>query len=568
VADPLRAPLHRLLQRQLQRVGANPHSPPDLAAWQQLLDRIDRTYQDADADRYTVERSLEISSRELGALHERQRAERDRLEAILGAIRTAVYLVDGEGRVVYANPAGVELLGNPLHGVRLLDVVAGVDVNVEMVRERVLRGECVAEPDGRVRIRGGAPIEVSWTVSTVPGATEKGFVVTLTDLTDQKRVQRDLTGALVEAEVARRSERTRGQFVANMSHELRTPLNGIIGYTELLGEEWGTEPQIRKDLDRVLHSARHLLALINDVLDLSKIDAGRMELHLEEVDLSDLLDHVAASTRTLAERGGNTLVQAWPPDLGTIRSDSMRVRQCLYNLTSNAAKFTRNGTITIRAERRQQVVELSVTDTGIGIAADARARLFQPFTQADTSTTRAYGGTGLGLALTKAFAEMLGGLVLVESEVGRGSTFTLRLPARAELADRPPAPAERWTSGAGSACVLVVDDDPAVFELVARLLARDGVRVVGVQTAEQAMAAVIDERPKAVVLDVRLPGANGWMALNAIRAHPEVRGTPVAVVTTSDDARRTAERLCADAFMSEPIDRARLLETLRAFLRR
>jgi signal transduction histidine kinase len=220
-----------------------------------------------------------------------------------------------------------------------------------------------------------------------------------------------------------------------MSHELRTPLNAIIGVSEMLLED--ARDLERKDaiepLERILRAAQHLLALINDILDLSKIDAGKMEVHLESVDPAPLIEDIAATIRPLAEKNGNRVEVDRAIDLGPVHADSQRLRQALLNLASNAAKFTNNGTIRIAGRRASENgrdwTVLSVSDTGIGMTAQQVSRLFQDFVQADTSTTRKYGGTGLGLAISRRLCRMMGGDITVESAPGRGSTFTIRLPS-------------------------------------------------------------------------------------------------------------------------------------------
>ena len=229
----------------------------------------------------------------------------------------------------------------------------------------------------------------------------------------------------------------KSQFLANMSHELRTPLNAIIGVTEMLREDAEVLKQDIEPLDRVLGAGRHLLALINDILDLSKIEAGRMELHLETFSLVPVIKDVAKTIEPMATKNGNRLVVACPPDLGTIHADQTRFRQSLLNLASNANKFTENGTVTIAAQPQwldgRDWITIAATDTGIGMTEEQIGRLFQEFSQADASTTRKYGGTGLGLAISKRFCQMMGGDITVESAPGRGSTFTIRLPRIVEI---------------------------------------------------------------------------------------------------------------------------------------
>jgi signal transduction histidine kinase len=230
----------------------------------------------------------------------------------------------------------------------------------------------------------------------------------------------------------------KSQFLANMSHELRTPLNAIIGVTEMLREDAESLNQDLEPLDRVLGAGRHLLALINDILDLSKIEAGRMELHLETFRLVPLIEDVAKTIEPMATKNGNRLVIDCPADLGTIHADQTRLRQSLLNLVSNANKFTEKGTVTIAAYQGQENgrdwITLAVTDTGIGMAPEQMGKLFQEFSQASSTTASKYGGTGLGLAISRRFCQMMGGDIAVESEPGRGSTFTIRLP---KIVDAP-----------------------------------------------------------------------------------------------------------------------------------
>ena len=235
----------------------------------------------------------------------------------------------------------------------------------------------------------------------------------------------------------------KSQFLANMSHELRTPLNAIIGVTEMLREDAEALKQDLEPLDRVLGAARHLLALINDILDLSKIEAGRMELQLESFALAPLIGSVVKTVEPLAAKNANEIAVHCDAATGTLNADQMRLRQALLNLMSNANKFTERGTITIEArqgkENGRDWVTISVADTGIGMTAEQMGKLFQEFSQADASTARKYGGTGLGLAISKRFCQMMGGDITVESAPGRGSTFTIRLPRIVEASKEPMA---------------------------------------------------------------------------------------------------------------------------------
>jgi GAF domain-containing protein/DNA-binding response OmpR family regulator len=364
----------------------------------------------------------------------------------------------------------------------------------------------------------------------------------------------------------------KSQFLANMSHELRTPLNAIIGVTEMLREDAEALKQDIEPLDRVLGAGRHLLALINDILDLSKIEAGRMELHLETFALGPLINEVAKTIEPMATKNGNRIVVDCPPDLGTIHADQTRFRQALLNLASNANKFTANGTVTIAAQGQQlndrEGIRIDVADTGIGMTEEQMGRLFQEFSQADASITRKYGGTGLGLAISKRFCQMMGGDVTVASKPGEGSTFTIRLPRNVQIAQgqthltkpdvEPPRPLE---PGAQERLILVVDDDATVRELVQRHLERSGFGVVTAGGGQEGLRLVRELRPAAVTLDIMMPDLDGWTVLAAIKGDPELASIPIVLMSIVDQKNRGYSLGAAD-YLIKPVDRTKLIETL------
>ena len=357
----------------------------------------------------------------------------------------------------------------------------------------------------------------------------------------------------------------KSQFVANMSHELRTPLNAIIGLTEMMvtnAARFGTE-KASEPLRRVHRAGTHLLGLINQVLDLSKIEAGKLELSPESVSVAPLLDEVVGTARQLAEQNKNRLVVDCEENLAPLTVDPMRLRQILLNLLSNACKFTKQGEVRLRVRKvadGRNWIDFAVTDTGIGMSAEQQAKLFEEFTQADSSTARRYGGTGLGLAITRKLARMMGGDVTVASEPGKGSVFTVRLPAGGDTAGASAAAAR----AAGGDCVLVIDDDPTARELIGDHLKSEGFSVVPAAGGVEGLKLAKELRPVAITLDVMMPDLDGWSVLTALRQDPELAEIPVIMVTIVDEHRR-GMALGAAAYLTKPIDRERLRRVVGRF---
>jgi GAF domain-containing protein/CheY-like chemotaxis protein/anti-sigma regulatory factor (Ser/Thr protein kinase) len=371
------------------------------------------------------------------------------------------------------------------------------------------------------------------------------------------------------------ADRHKSEFLANMSHELRTPLNAIIGYSEMLQEDaadQGAEPLI-DDLKKINAAGKHLLELINAVLDLSKIEAGKMELYLESFEVDGLVRDVVSVIQPLAAKNANRLEVHCGDEVGTMRADLTKVRQALFNLLSNACKFTDRGAISLAVSRDSregpESIVFRVRDTGIGMTPEQLARLFEAFSQADAATTRKYGGTGLGLALSRRLCRMMGGDVTVESEAGRGSTFTIRLPAQVSEAT-PEVPAASAAAPAGGTTgmgtVLVIDDEAAVRDLMQRFLTREGFRVVAAANGEDGLRRARELSPDAITLDVMMPGMDGWAVLSALKAAPDLADIPVIMLTIVDD-RNLGYALGAADYLTKPIDRERLVAVLKRYRR-
>ena len=384
-------------------------------------------------------------------------------------------------------------------------------------------------------------------------------------------------------DMAEQANRAKSAFLANMSHELRTPMNAIIGYSEMLQEEAedSGQQEFIPDLEKINAAGKHLLSLINDILDLSKIEAGRMDLYLERFDLSAMLTDVVSTVSPLIEKNSNTLEVDLANELGNMRADLTKLRQALFNLLSNAAKFTRNGTISLTARREWKPggdwIVLSVKDTGIGIAADKINILFEDFTQADDSTTRNYGGTGLGLAITRRFCQMMGGDIAAESHPGEGSTFTISLPSEVNALEAARATSKQGTgqlpadspSATGQASpdartILVIDDDESTCDMLRRTLEKAGYAVVIATSAEAGLMQARACQPDAITLDVMMPGMDGWSLLSTLKADPGLMHIPVIMLSMVDD-KGMGYSLGAAEYLTKPVDRSRLLPLLEKY---
>jgi PAS domain S-box-containing protein len=440
----------------------------------------------------------------------------------------------------------------------------------------VLSESKVTDYELTARARDGKETVVSYNATTFHDRDRKlqGVFAAARDVTERKRYEQSLEQA----------NRAKSVFLANISHELRTPLNAILGYSEMLQEE-AVERKLDEfgaDLRKINGAGKHLLALINNILDLSKIEAGKMEMFLETFDVARMIDEVASTIRPMVKENANTLHIECAPDLGAMHADQIKVRQGLFNLLSNAAKFTHDGNITLNAGREimdgSEWIVFRVADTGIGLSPEQIVKLFQEFTQADPSTTRKFGGTGLGLALTRRFCQIMGGDVTVQSLPGKGSVFTIKLPAVVSEV-KPEAAAEiagaqvvgASPDGDGTerfapteSCVLVIDDDPVQRDLLDRFLSKEGFCVRTAAGGDAGLRLARQLRPVAITLDVMMPDMDGWSVLAALKADAALRDIPVIMLTMVDDPERGFTLGAAD-YATKPVDRARLSHILKKY---
>ncbi|MEO8972586.1 MAG: ATP-binding protein, partial [Ktedonobacteraceae bacterium] len=541
---------------------------------------------------------------------DRSNATKYQLAAIVEYSGDAILGITLQGVVTSWNSSAEKLFGYTAGEVigKSIALITPSDGQDELpeIGTRIMAGETVQLYDTtRVR-KDGTYVEVSVTISPIRDSTGKIIAAsTIThDMSEQKRMVEELMAVNAALEEANQA---RSQFLSTMSHELRTPLASIIGFSQMLVDDEdiaNLNQQQHNDLARILKNGQHLLSLINDVLDLAKIEAGHMVVTYSQVDVRELLTSVVEETQSLTSAHHLVLRVEVDEGIDFLESNPLKLRQVLLNLVSNALKFTEQGEVTVSAKRvispdqQGECVAIAVKDSGIGIPADVQAHIFEAFYQVDGSYTRKIGGTGLGLSIVNQLTTLLGGTIAVTSAPGLGSTFTVILPVRAVHhsieQETPRLHAARQTeastvfpsSGALSPAmnnevvavsahrgattepnnlILAVDDNPEVIILIKAALNGTPYTVVGVQDSVQAMEMVQKLHPCAITLDVMMPGVNGWQLLHQLKANPATAAIPVMMITVLTEPT-TGYVLGADAYLIKPFKSTVLLNALQHLL--
>ncbi len=390
----------------------------------------------------------------------------------------------------------------------------------------------------------------------------------------------DEVGGLIDARTgemetardeARDASDQKTKFFANMSHELRTPLNAILGYGEMLYEDCEDlgYDDLLPDLKKITSSGSHLLSLINNILDLSKIEAGKMELFITSFEIENMVETIKNISEPLAAKNDNGFVVNFDGAMGSMSQDETKLRQCLTNFLSNGFKFTKNGTVTLDVKSRSvegvEFIDFAVIDTGAGMSPEGVAKVFEEYTQAERSTSANHGGTGLGLPISKKFAEMMGGDVVLTSEEGIGSVFTLSVPRECAEYNEDDVDSNVINLDADDNLVVLVDDDVAMHDLIKRTISKLSLTLIGATNSEKGMELIREVKPKLILLDVLMPGRDGWSLLKECKTDKELKDIPVIMISQLNQSNLAAS-LGANDYLTKPIDRSHFVNTVQRLL--
>ena len=571
--------MHPELLKQLEALSLSSKEPPSQETWAMLCASLSEQYEKHDRKNFLLEQALETLEHSQREYRTSIDQAKDSAEMVFESMSDALLVLDRSGRIIDANSAAEELFGED----RLEDKIIFKLLTLEGIaseRDFIARLGQGSWPTEEVMFQTseGAPVYLSCAFNTVAprrGKVVRRVVCSLHDVTEQRIYTQQLEGLNSKLSAARDealdASAAKSQFLANMSHELRTPLNAIMGYAELLQEEHDssgiTNPQINEDLHKIIGAAKHLLSLINDLLDLSKIEAGKFHLRREAVLLEPLLEECIALFGPIAKENNNTLEVSIEADIGESMGDRMRLKQILVNLLSNACKFTKNGVVKLSAGRipraNADLIVIRVEDDGIGMPEEMLHEIFKPFTQVDGSNTRVHGGTGLGLTIARRLCRMMGGELTVSSEVGKGSCFEIELLATVHQDLAALAREERHDME--GTVVLLIDDDPAIQEIVRRQLAPCRVQLVIASDGEEGLMMARAVPPDVVVLDMLMPNMNGEQVLSRMRQDTELANVPVILIS-NQELDNSLIALGVEDFLLKPIERSSLLRSIGRFV--
>ena len=515
---------------------------------------------------------------------------RELLQSVMDNTTAVIYLKDTEGHYLLVNRqyellfhiSKAQVLGKTDHDIfpkDLADRFRSNDMKVLETQSHLKFEEIAPQDDGLHTF-----ISLKFPLRDDSGVPY-GICGISTDITDRKRMEEELKALTVSLEqkvlertadlqIARdealEATRHKSEFLASMSHELRTPLNAVIGFSEVLLEKmFGPMNEKQEEyIQDILSSGRHLLSLINDILDLNKIEAGRMDLELNTFDLPTTMAGAITLVSDSAKQHGLDLIMEFDDQLGDVTADERKVKQIILNLLSNAVKFTPDGgKIWLKADLKGDCIEIIVKDTGIGIAPDDQQRIFDEFQQVDADYTHKREGTGLGLTLAKKFVELHGGNIRVESEIGRGSTFRFTLPIRVPSKEQMMLrPVPRPTGLERGPLVLIAEDDPSSANLLSLSLSEAGFSVVLAQDGQAAYEKAMSLQPAIITLDILMPKIDGWNLLARLKAEPRTASIPVVIVSILDE-RNKGFALGAAEYLVKPVDRQHLVSAVGRFIR-
>jgi signal transduction histidine kinase len=562
--------MHRLLERQLKRFNLTLEMLPEDV--RKFVESVDESYAQADKDRAILGRSLELSSEELLQVNAEMRA-------VFQAFPDLFFWLDSDGKILDCKGGqNVDLVMPPkkLIGKCLRDIPFGdVGSTLQKELEAALAARSMRRAEYTLSLNGQTAV---YEARFIPLIKDKTIMI-VRSITEAKQQEEMLRHA---KEMAEEATKAKSEFLANMSHEIRTPMNSIIGFCDLLAEEELTDRQVEY-LSVVQEAGKNLLNVINDILDLSKVESGKFQVEILPCSLMKILKNTRSMMLPRARQKGIRFLVEQHSDLpDIIQSDPLRLQQCLMNLIGNAIKFTETGHVILRvsyeAAESGRRLRFEVEDTGIGIPKEKQEAVFQPFIQADSSTTRQYGGTGLGLTITKVLVQLLDGSIELRSQVGKGSVFTITLPVEPFESGRPfssyhvfdsvqstPKP-QRPASGHFSGRVLVAEDNRSNQVLIKAILEKLGLQVVLTDNGQQAMEAALQTPFDLILMDMQMPVMNGFEATRRLRRQ-SIRIPVIALTAHAMDEERSAcFQAGCDDFISEPLRKDELVALLDKYL--